>query len=1741
MAEFDKGRTVRSYKNITHDDGLNDNMKRYKPGREIYVRGSGPLRKSKFSDEENSGTLLNKTDNQQFNETPKNKPYYSKNTPKDKFDTEKVSDDFDKMSVSSNSSHRDRKQNNGSSSSNDSKGKRNKKPEKPIYVPKPVAQFISDRHIKTKNADDYLNESSKRDRGKKLTNDDDDWNDHYDEKPLNSLNSEQDSRNKLNLQRKNKQKHLENRREGQSINGNPTPLMDIKFNSSDIEKLKMTTSQEHFVHKKENSNTSSSENFAQREQKSVPGYTSRQASESRSTSRQASEPRSLPINHIDSRIRDTRSVEPVGVNAKPPPVLYSRRLNKQTNKQYNPPSLEDMPPRFRKKFLKDNGLQDSGIQSSYLGANSEDAWDGSSITFQGSNTNMFYPNVPPPIFNQPPPAPPHLIFTQPPPTIWSQTLPTRSRGRGRLGPHEMEHIQETARFTRSLTPDRFKEIDSRSLDSIPISVENNSLDHDILKTDPNQQYKENCLKSYAGNNQRNLYHNQPNFNNQENTLQKNYFDQPEDIRYSESKTDNYNNQDQRVQKQKEENPHQDSTSNNFKSNQNHILNDNDKEKERNSSNFVLKIEEPSTPEPPKSPREVTSKTSPILNWAEEVEQSEELNKKLILNDKESLTEYNTLPRTTSLNSLQDNTKQNKPRAKRHRHKRRLGKEVNDRSLSREHSSNNNRRGSTDCRQFSRNNSCERNWREASIDSTLDINKPWRSQVTGDSRHSSGDRRNNIDNFHYGDRRYRNGTRSRERSRRNSNASVEGQGYRNFNNERRGSRTSSIERFKDKKPEENWRAEVARLANQEAKESHKPAGIIVLPTPRPTITSSPSTEQGQFHRHLFDPSNPNKPIVVPASGRSAPPPVHDYNQTSDHQFVAPRPPNHQAHNPKMLMDVASAEYEMMYILQAGMVFEYWQRISELRLLLGNIFRALLTTDIKFCEHENMEQYMWKLLYYNIIEYLRKGMAESPASKDKFKKLILEIVDDGMKYLEQTLELLEQVYKFKLKNYYNSVGTPLKSKSYTTLAVMSCQKLLLFLGDLSRYKEQANESNNYGLARQWYIKAHQLNPRNGRPYNQLAVLAVFAKRKVDAVYYYMRSLMASIPVLSSRESLLSLFDENRKKYESTEQKRRVEREAKEKERMKEKEIGNSYGRLRREVWIHPGGGKRVHRTTSTAQSYDSNSEDDELATISSLEVNKRFGMSFLHVHGKLFTKTGMESFQEAAIQMLREFRVMLQHSPIPIDYTRFIQLLALNMFAIDNTQLKNEPLESGYRSTVQEFALIVSLQMFNLIVDRCVQLLKEQHSEPQQNNMLIVSEDVQVLLPAIKIWCDWLLCHSGVWNPPPSCRDFRVGQTGDPWSRLAALVNALEKLNWKQDVLSSTQHEDYELVRLPEDITLGGFLPLMSNAQERVYISKDTDVELSCICLRISKILFFGTVFLCGVDPPVLKLHKNESGESEYISVVEIPSPPVQSDGEMCVESFSSDSAEESEDSGLNEDSCSTSQSCSAGKSEIQGLLHRKMQLEKSQKRQERRQKQVQTILQQNQFSVEMEVKPHYLVADTNCFIDFLPQVQIIAQTTIAQQHLYTLMVPLVVLKELDGLSRGQKISSTRPEYAVKISEAAKTALEFLRSRDNISPPVAIRCVTTKGTIVKSTTFTQEQDDDEGMKNDDRILATCLNLCAKSHTSKMEQTVEGQPRKIYREVVLLTRDRNLRVKAHARDMPVRELPNFMQWAGLDVSLA
>ena len=149
-------------------------------------------------------------------------------------------------------------------------------------------------------------------------------------------------------------------------------------------------------------------------------------------------------------------------------------------------------------------------------------------------------------------------------------------------------------------------------------------------------------------------------------------------------------------------------------------------------------------------------------------------------------------------------------------------------------------------------------------------------------------------------------------------------------------------------------------------------------------------------------------------------------------------------------------------------------------------------MKFCQQEHIEHYFWKLLYYKIIELLRKQLDSCDESlKIMYKEKILEIIDHGTKHLESLLILLETSYKFSMEQYVGVNAAMYKSGlGYVGLALVSAQKLFLFLGDLARYREQINQTNNFGRAKNFYVKAQQIVPKNGRPYNQLALLAVYS---------------------------------------------------------------------------------------------------------------------------------------------------------------------------------------------------------------------------------------------------------------------------------------------------------------------------------------------------------------------------------------------------------------------------------------------------------------------------------------------------------------------------------------------------------------------------------------------------------------------------------------------------------------------------
>jgi hypothetical protein len=106
---------------------------------------------------------------------------------------------------------------------------------------------------------------------------------------------------------------------------------------------------------------------------------------------------------------------------------------------------------------------------------------------------------------------------------------------------------------------------------------------------------------------------------------------------------------------------------------------------------------------------------------------------------------------------------------------------------------------------------------------------------------------------------------------------------------------------------------------------------------------------------------------------------------------------------------------------------------------------------------------------------------------------------------------------------------KVDASTEAVIASVTRCLIFLGDISRYRELHSESSHkdWSKAEAFYVRALAVQPYNGNPHNQLAVLATYTDAEAVALYRYCRSLMVGKPFLTARENLALLFEKNRQK--------------------------------------------------------------------------------------------------------------------------------------------------------------------------------------------------------------------------------------------------------------------------------------------------------------------------------------------------------------------------------------------------------------------------------------------------------------------------------------------------------------------------------------------------------------------------------------------------------------------------------------
>ncbi|KAJ8680347.1 hypothetical protein QAD02_016134, partial [Eretmocerus hayati] len=1163
MANHDKGR--RKWGEISQGDrsaamrgGGNK-----PPSRALYRPGSGPLRKSGRSDDYDHET--HSQDRPRISSVQdRMKPSYFSDSGQQP--NSNRAQEIESITGKLNDIHMNSHDCNQSSSRNDyapinDPRRRNKKPEQQLYVPKKVKEAMADH--------DVPNRSTSQNNWEKGGERPDirDW-----EPPPNHSQSIRSLRTD-NFPNRNNFNHPSG---NQPHNGGR--------NREDHPKR--------FSGNRKNRNTCENDERRPAESPALNrNFGNRDRDHSRDA-RQGSEPLLITPNNpndFHNQMRDTRSVEHTGYphqfSGKPPsgrPGMVKEITMPKTLK------LESLPPRLQAKYRQEHGLPP--YHNTSIGTNSEDAWDGSTVTFKGSAPRF------PPAMQQSQPLQSLPPNSMPPSTNWSNTIPGRGRGRGRHRPEEHKSMN-----FRPITPDQCSAPSSRS-------------------HTPSQEYPNKPSERRGSNST--MCTSVESLSRVDSLLMPPPTLPPGSFRSNsnrcQSPTDSYSRGLKPVL-----------TSENISNAQRSV----------NAANQHRPAEKERPKAPQTTPENYANyvsngpssceKTEVNLDWCEEVETSDQVETEQfsrsssVMSRGKEMSGSNSQPGTGRGRGgkSKKKKKRNKDRS-RDRREGRSRERQNDQNNRESDNSNNNLKSGRGNRRDSRRRNSHR------------------------SRESSKDRN------------YRGGSRAHDefhRNRPSQNMEENWRAGRSSICESDDGRRISISHSTNSGPSSIQRHSPTHHPNSQ------PPGVLILPDQTQLSNSHhPRQQQAQQQkRTLFDPNNPNRPIIVtsPGSRPSAPlrnnevSPQHDevYHHgmqprmhhgfqsilgsgvTDPYQYLHMGPSWYDAYsesfrsakNPYLLLDIFKADVELLYLIHHGSLTSDWDKISYIRNFHHESLKTLLMTDLKFCQAENMEQHFWKIVYYNIIEILRKPISKDDTElREQYKRLLQILVDEGTAYFTSLLTLLETTYNFKLDTFLTS-SMPPKGLGILGLALISAQKLFLFLGDLARYKELANESVNYGKSRQWYLKAQQINPKNGRPYSQLALLATYARRKLDAVYYYMRSLMASNPFPSARESLITMFDENRKKYESTERKRREERELRERARMKEKE-GSSLngGGLRREIWIHPGG-KRMRRTTSASAASESKfgeSDLEDLSQLTSVELNKRFVTSYLHVHGKLITKIG-----------------------------------------------------------------------------------------------------------------------------------------------------------------------------------------------------------------------------------------------------------------------------------------------------------------------------------------------------------------------------------------------------------------------------------------------------------------------------------------------------------------------------------------
>lgn len=527
------------------------------------------------------------------------------------------------------------------------------------------------------------------------------------------------------------------------------------------------------------------------------------------------------------------------------------------------------------------------------------------------------------------------------------------------------------------------------------------------------------------------------------------------------------------------------------------------------------------------------------------------------------------------------------------------------------------------------------------------------------------------------------------------------------------------------------------------------------------------------------------------------------------------------------------------------------------------------------------------------------------------------------------------------------------------------------------------------------------------------------------------------------------------------------------------------------------------------------------------------------GIIFTKINLDTFDKSQKALLKDFETVLKAGAI--SYSLNYKLICSPLFLVQQALEK----EGSEKEVLLSYALLFIFSFLQTLLNLMKKELKtlKEAVEMTINPRSEIFPSIWLWLPMVRITVKWLKDNINIWSyifqstrlnvdgPVTNkvrsffWKDFSEFATGFN-NAINGGVVANPEATWEEIANQEQQQQEEKREQMEtetertvfwEDIYLEGFSPLkdnvrsegMTNQELEQFVNREKAREIDLIFAQNidrAKQILADTIHITDIQHYEFLHHKREMVDNKlrevfsysvmkYDEPIHKPEPIEASDEEV--------EASGGEDENVLRTNSNILALLENLKEEDPGISELK---EKQQQLQEKIKQEVQT--NQELFVREsakiLELLPNYttIVPDTNCLISSLPLVQGILGT-----GTFTVVIPLVVINELEGLKKG-------PE---RVRHDAGSALEFLESQF-ASKNLHLKAQTQKGNYLTNIAFRTEEGTNGKHTNDDIILECCLFQTKKPPNQKASP------------VVLLTDDRNLKVKALAAGVPVADSFDF-----------